>query len=226
MTRFRNWVLCALAPLAVLLAPVGHARGIVVDETTICAALANSNSAGAIELSASYNGTSYGPVLGTATTGIGSGFAVWACPDSMAPDANITFLNFNPNANVMYTWLTPPNVSYAGVQTSALAVSNFGAQVAVLQITTPAYNGDYEVEFNYADYVLPGGSASGSCAESSAALSWFGKSYVFNGAAGATLCGTNSSNDFLFSRDGALLGYFNAPANGAEPTLVNSLPPG
>jgi hypothetical protein len=96
----------------------------------------------------------------------------------------------------------------------------------VFQITSPAYNGDYEVEFNYADYVFPGSTASAPCAETSATLTWLGKSYSFTGAGGATLCGTNSSNDFLFASNGALLGYFNAPSDFSTPVLVNSLPPG
>jgi hypothetical protein len=214
--KLRILTVVALGLVAALIAPSGFTKGIAVDGNIYCP-------------SSSLLSTSAGPIsLGgsnSANPGV-TGLPVWACTDTMAADTGaIEYFTFNSSTSVFNTWIDPTAQSTAVVESQPLSnLSGLISQVGVYQLTglqsgyggnLTSVSGDYEVQFNYDNY---GGSP---CPASHASLSWGGGKWTFTGAGGVGLCDFNSTNDFLFSSSGSLLGYVNTAGS-----LMSGLPPG
>jgi hypothetical protein len=212
----------ALALLVLLYASAGFAKGIAVDGSIDCPATSLlSSSAGPISLGGS----------NSANPGV-TGLPVWACTDMSSvnpdPDQPIPFFTFNNATSVFNTWIDPKAQSTSVVESQPLSnLSGLIAQVGVYQLTglqsgytggLTNVTGDYEVIFNYDNYPLSSGQT---CPASSASLTWDGHTWKFTGAGGVGLCDLNSTNDFLFSSTGSLLGYLNTSGS-----LVAGVPPG
>lgn len=209
----------ALALIAVLFASGAFAKGISVDETIVCpSSTLLSTSAGPISLGGS----------NTANPGV-TGLPAWACIDTLAMDTGaIPFFTFNNTTSVFNTWIALQGQPESYVESNPLSTLQGGlvtlvSQVGVFQLTglqsgyggnLTSVAGDYEVQFNYDNY------GSGPCPASHASLSWGGTTWTFTGAGGVGLCDLSSTNDFLFSSTGSLLGYLNTSGS-----LVSSTPP-
>jgi hypothetical protein len=181
---------CALGLMAGLFALPGYARGIGVDEDSSCS----------VEVSQPVS-----LAVGSATPGLG-GNAYGNCVVDAA--AGVT-----PGVSGNYTlslwnWAVGAPPTIVGQPLSDL--DNLG-QVAQFTLTSGTYSGDYEIQFNYADYVL----GSTTCAESSASLTWGGATYKFTGAGagGAGLCGV--TDDFLFSENAGVWSVDGVDSTGA-----------
>jgi hypothetical protein len=208
----------ALGLLAVLFASASFAKGIAVDDSIFCpSASFVSASAGPINLGGG-NGANPG------VTGLG----LYACNDTLAGDTQPNaFFTFDNGTSRFNTWIDPSAQSQSVVESQPLSnLSGLISQVDVYLLTglQPGYSGnltnvtgDYELQFNYDNY---GGG--GPCPASHASLAWGGSTWTFTGAGGVGLCDLSSTNDFLFSSTGSLLGYVNTSGS----LVSGSLPPG
>jgi hypothetical protein len=172
--RLHLGLACGLALAAGLFASPGYARSIAVDEGSSCSIeVAQPVSLADGSANPGLGGNAYGNCVVDATAGLSPG---------VSGDYTYTLWN----------WVAGAPSSVLGQPLSDL--DNLG-QVAEFNLTSGTYSGDYEIQFNYADYGL----GNTSCAESSASLTWAGTTYVFTGAGagGAGLCGV--TDDFLFS---------------------------
>jgi hypothetical protein len=214
--KFRILTVAALALAAGLMAPASFAKGIAVDGSIFCPSTSLvSSSAGPINLG---SGNSANPGV----TGLG----LWACNDTLPGDTEPnSFFTFDNATTRFNTWIDPSAQSVSVVESQPLSnLSGLISQVNVYLLTglQPGYSGnltdvdgDYEVQFNYDNY---GGSP---CPASHASLGWGGGTWTFTGSGGVGLCDLNSTNDFLFSSTGSLLGYLNTSGS-----LVAGAPPG
>ena len=205
-----------LGLLAVLFASGSFAKGIAVDDSIFCPSTSFvSASAGPINLG---GGNSANPGV----TGLG----LYACSDTLPGDTQPNaFFTFDNGTTRFNTWIDPAAQSQSVVESQPLSnLSGLISQVDVYLLTglQPGYSGnltnvtgDYELQFNYDNY---GG---GPCPASHASLTWGGGTWSFTGAGGVGLCDLNSTNDFLFSSTGSLLGYVNTSGS-----LVSGTPPG
>lgn len=222
--KFRALHHSAALSLAALFASASFAKGIQVDESIVCpSAPIAQTSAGLISLGGS----------NSASSGV-AGLSVWACNDTLAMDTEPNpFFTFNNTTGVFNTWVALKGQPASYVESHPLStlqgdgLVTLVSQVSAYQLTgiqsgyggnLTSVNGDYEVQFDYDNYPLGGGAT---CPASHASLTWGGKTWLFTGAGGVGLCDLNSTNDFLFSNTGALLGYLDTSGN-----LVHSAPPG
>jgi hypothetical protein len=211
----------ALGFLAVLFASGSFAKGIAVDETLVCPSPPIAQMAsGQISLGGA----------NSANSGV-TGLPAWACNDTMAMDTGaIPFFTFNNTTSRFNTWVALNGQPASYVETNPLStlqgagLVTLVSQVGVYQLTglqsgysgnLTSVSGDYEVQFNYDNY---GGG--GPCPASHASLTWGGGTWSFTGAGGVGLCDLSSTNDFLFSSTGSLLGYLNISGS-----LVSASPP-
>ena len=221
--KFRIPFGCVLGLAAWIFALPSHARGITVDEDTTCSQVVRST--GRLSVDVDLAGTGEG---NRAKSGLN--FPVLAC-DAPPPDRMLTPLDYTSNA--IYTWV---DLSMADTDPSGLLgleTTNFPsnvtivAMVEVFKLAAPRYFDDYEILFNYE--TSPRSACRNVFKPIAPSFTWFGKSYVFNGAGGVgSPC--DSTNDFLFGPDGELLGYNSAPSSpgGFARTFVltKGLPPG
>jgi hypothetical protein len=211
----------ALGLLAALFTSGSLAKGIAVDETIVCPSPPIAQTAaGQISLGGS----------NSANSGV-TGLPAWACNDTMAMDTGaIPYFTFNNTTSTFNTWVALNGQPPSYVETNPLStlqgagLVTLVSQVGVYQLTglqsgysgnLTSVSGDYEVQFNYDNY---GGG--GPCPASHASLTWGGSTWSFSGAGGVGLCDLSSTNDFLFSSSGSLLGYLNASGS-----LVSASPP-
>jgi len=221
--NFRISQLIALGLTAAFLAPASFAKGIAVDGTIVCPSPpASQTSAGTISLGGA----------NAANTGV-SGLPVWACNDTLAMDTEPNpFFTFDNTTGRFDTWIDLQGQSQTYVESNPLStlqgagLVTLVSQFSIYQLTgiqsgyagnLTSVSGDYEMQFNYDNY---GGS--GPCPATRASLTWGGHSWVFTGAGGVGLCDLNSTNDFLFSSSGTLLGYLNTSGS----LVAHSPPPG
>jgi hypothetical protein len=216
--KVRTLLVCGVALAATAFGSTVYARGISIDGTINCTAPPLTEQGSLIALP-TIGGSGD---IGINTTSTGTNFPVASCQDSTGMDNQASFYNFSPGASYFYTWYDPSS----GNAVPPNPTSNLStvAQIDVLTLSNNnitlsngvSLDGNIEVEYNYGDY---GGST---CEASSASLTAFGSKYTFTGAGGASPCGTNNTNDFLFTPKGQLLGYFDA----SDDFVANELPPG
>ena len=231
--KLRIPFICLLGMTAAIFAQPGHARGMLIDESTCPTTLPATG-----KLWIALPGT--GKNANRARAGVVN-FPILNCsPPLGLPTLNLSQLPYDPTHSLMYAFV---DLAVAGVAGDALQdvltktssssglATLFGtalndtnetaalvAQVAVLKLN----QGGYEVLFNYqSDGVVPTTACQNAYKPIAPSLTWFKTTYVFTGVGGiATPC--DSTNDFVFGPSGALVGYVNQAG-----TLVSgALPPG
>ena len=209
--------------LAVIFALPSHARGISVDGDTTCTQVVPPTGSLSVDID----------LAGTRERGnfnSGLNFPVLAC-DAPPPDTMLTPLNYTRNA--IYTWVDLSMATTGASGLVGLETTNFPsdvtivAMVEVFKLAAPGYTGDYEILFNYE--TSPESACDNVFKPIAPSFTWSGKKYVFNGAGGVgSPC--DSTNDFLFSPHGELLGYNSAPSSSGgfalTFVLTKGLPPG
>jgi hypothetical protein len=228
--KLRIPFICLLGLTAAIFALPGHARGLLIDQST-CPTTVSATGNLWIELP----GT--GKKANRAKAGVN--FPVLNCsPPLGLPSSTLSQLPYDPANSLLYTWI---DLAVAGVAGDTLqdvlnttrsglaslfavplnddtnATAAIVAQVAVLKLN----QGGYEILFNYQNDILPTTACLNAFKPLAPSLTWFKTTYVFTGVGGvATPC--DSTNDFVFGPSGALLGYI----DNTHTLIAGALPPG
>jgi hypothetical protein len=238
---FRISFVCVVGLVGVISSVPSHARGVIIDQTLCPTSLASTGSE-EIDL----------PGTGNSGNRANSGlnFPVLDCspPLGLPTTKSFSQVPYDPTDSLVYTWvdLAVADDTLAGVlaiTATGLSSLNFPsggptvdstaalvAQVAVLKLTGSyqgtSYKGDYEIIFNYQQTgLLPVTACKNVFEKISPSFTWYGTTYTFTGQGGKKPCDTGSTNDFVFDKNGKLLGYNSAP-DGSFKLTKNELPPG
>ncbi len=238
--KFSIPFMCVVGLVGAISSSPSHARGMIIDQS-LCPTSLSTASSESISL----------PGTGNSGNKVNSGlnFPILNCsPPSGLPSGTLSLLPYEPSESLLYTWVdlavaddTLANVlAITATGLSSLTFPSSGptvdstaalvAQVAVLKLTGSyqgtSYKGDYEIIFNYQQTgLLPVTACKNVFEKISPSFTWYGTTYTFTGQGGKKPCDTGSTNDFVFDKNGKLLGYNSAP-DGSFKLTKNELPPG
>jgi hypothetical protein len=237
--KFRTVSIWLLGVAAALAALPSYARGVIIEGSTCGGIVAPTGS-----LWIGLNGT--GSKGNQAKSGLN--LPVLSC----TPDAELQALPYKATApSLLFIWVdlsvaqdTLQDFASLAAAEGLSGLSNQGpsvpdstaavaAQLAVLKLTG-SNKGDYEIIFSYelnlngfsTPLPLPNSVCDNEFKPIKPSFTWYGTTYEFTGVGGVSPCDAAATNDFVFDKDGNLIGY-RSPTDIANNTVTEgALPPG